>query len=227
MSQQKELSTTLLNDRISAFNTELAKHAPAAAVETFASESNALQTQGVGSGAPKVGEIAPAFALPDATGREISLQGLLAEGAVVLAFYRGDWCPYCDLQLRAYQEVLPRFLALGARLVAISPQTPDNSLTTSQKRGLEFSVLSDVGNHVARRYGLVFKVSEKLDGVHKGFGVDLAKSNGDASNELPAPAVFVIGRDGRIVLADVHADWRARTEPSAVLGKLEALAASR
>jgi peroxiredoxin len=142
----------------------------------------------------------------------------------VLSFYRGQWCPYCDLQLRAYQEVLPRIKALGANLVAISPQTPDETLSTAQKRNLEFRVLSDAGNKIARAYGLVWKVPAGLDAMQKGFGVDLTKSNGDTSNELPVPATFVLGADdGRIAFAYVNADWRERLEPAELIRALERL----
>src|SRR5438874_389404 len=147
------------------------------------------------------GGTAPSFTLPDAQGKQVSLDSLLKEGRVVIAFYRGQWCPYCDLQLRAYQEVLPRIKALGANLVAISPQTPDESLSTAEKRKLEFRVLSDAGNKVARGYGLVWKVPAGLDAIQKGFGVNLTKSDGDASNELPVPGTFVLGADGRIALS--------------------------
>ncbi|HZE88136.1 MAG TPA: peroxiredoxin-like family protein, partial [Verrucomicrobiae bacterium] len=167
------------------------------------------------------------FTLPDAQGRQVSLDSLLKEGRVVIAFYRGQWCPYCDLQLRAYQEVLPRIKALGANLVAISPQTPGESPSTAEKRSLEFRVLSDSGNKVARGYGLVWKVSAGLDAVHKGFGVDLTKSNGDASNELPVPGTFVLGADGRIAFSSVNADWRERLEPAEILRALERLVEGR
>jgi peroxiredoxin len=214
----------MLGERITAFHAELAKQAPAEVVTTIVGEIAGIVSTGVGSKAPRGGDSAPTFTLKDARGGEISLQKLLGEGPVVLAFYRGQWCPYCDMQLRAYQEVLPRIRALGAHLVAISPQTPDESLSTAEKRNLAFSVLSDVGNKVARSYGLVFKVPAGLDGVHKAFGIDLAKSNGDLSNELPVPGVFVIGRDGRIAFSHVNADYRERLEPAELLRRLEQVA---
>lgn len=213
----------LLGDRVAAFHTELSKQAPAEVVTALFSEIDAVVRSGAGANAPRVGDTAPSFTLPDAQGKQMSLDSLLKGGHVVIAFYRGQWCPYCDLQLRAYQEVFPRIKALGASLVAISPQTPDESLSTVVKRKLEFRVLSDAGNKVARGYGLVWKVPAGLDALHKGFGVDLTKSNGDASNELPVPGTFVLRADGRIAFSYVNADWRERLEPVEIIRALESL----
>jgi peroxiredoxin len=168
-----------------------------------------------------VGDLPPDFTLPDATRHSISLASLRLAGPVVVTFYRGQWCPYCDLQLRAYQEALPRIRALGASLVAISPQTPDESLSTAEKRKLEFHVLSDGGNTVARAWGLVWKVASSLDSLHTAFGVDLAKSNGETSNELPVPATFVVEPSGRIAFAHYDPNWTVRLEPAALIAALE------
>ena len=188
--------------------------------KTISAEIDGVVRSGAGSKSPRTGDKAPAFTLKDARGGEVSLQKLLGDGPVVVAFYRGQWCPYCDLQLRAYQEVLPQIRALGAKLVAISPQTPDESLSTAEKRNLEFTVLSDSGNKTAQAYGLVFKVSAPMDGIHKAFGIDLAKSNGEASNELPVPGTFIVGRDGVIAYSYVNADYRERLEPAELLRRL-------
>jgi peroxiredoxin len=172
----------------------------------------------------RAGDRAPGFTLPDARGGELSLEAVLKEGPAVIAFYRGQWCPYCDLQLRAYEEALGEIRALGARLIAISPQTEDESAATRDKRGLAFAVLSDRGNAVARSYGVAFGVSPGMDAVHKGFGVDLAKANGDTSNELPVPGVFIVAKDGRIAFAHVDPDFRRRVEPAEIVRQLERLA---
>jgi peroxiredoxin len=213
-----------LADRIAVFNADLAKQAPDG-VKAVTAEIENLVRSGAGKTALKVGDTAPDFTLPDATGRSVSLGALRRTGPVALTFYRGQWCPYCDLQLRAYQEVLPRIHALGATLVAISPQTPDESLSTKQKRNLEFHVLSDVGNEVARRWGVVWKVGASLDSLHKAFGVDLAKSNGDTSNELPVPSTFVIEPSGRIAFAHHDANWGTRLEPAALIAAIEKVTA--
>jgi peroxiredoxin len=213
----------LLGDRIAEFNAALAEQAPVEVVKGLANEIDGVVRSGAGAKAPRVGEKAPSFILPDALGNRVSLDALLKEGPVVISFYRGQWCPYCDLQLRAYQEVLPRIKALGGKLVAISPQTPDESLSTAEKRKLAFYVLSDAGNQIARGYGLVWKVPPGLDALQRGFGVDLTKSNGDASNELPVPGIFVLGADGRIAFRYVNADWRERLEPAQIVRALEGL----
>jgi peroxiredoxin len=206
--------------RIAAFNTDLAQRVPDVA-KALAAEIESVVRSGAGSKALRVGDSAPDFALPDATRPSISLATLRQSGPVVVTFYRGQWCPYCDLQLRAYQEVLPRVRALGATLVAISPQTPDESLSTAEKRKLEFYVLSDAENKVARSWGLVWKVGASLDSLHKASGVDLARSNGDTSNELPVPATFVVEPSGRIAFAHVDPNWRGRLEPAALIAALE------
>jgi peroxiredoxin len=210
----------LLEDRIAAFNAALAKQAPEAVVKTINEEIAKIT-------APKalwIGDRAPAFMLPDARGGELSLEAVLKQGPAVIAFYRGQWCPYCDLQLRAYQEALSEIRALGATLIAISPQTQDESTSTVDKRGLSFAVLSDRNNAVARSYGVAFKLSAAMDALQKGFGVDLAKANGDAGDELPVPAVFIVAKDGRIAFAHVDTDFRRRLEPAAIVRELERLA---
>jgi peroxiredoxin len=208
-----------LAERIAAFNADLTKKAPEG-VKAVTTEIENVVRSGAGSSALKVGDSAPDFTLPDATRHSISLASLRQAGPVVVTFYRGQWCPYCDLQLRAYQEVLPRIRALGATLVAISPQTPDASLSTAEKRKLEFHVLSDAGNQVARGWGLVWKVGTSLDSLHKAFGVDLARSNGDTSNELPVPATFVVEPSGRIAFAHYDPNWSVRLEPAALISAL-------
>jgi peroxiredoxin len=174
--------------------------------------------------APRAGDRAPEFALPSARGETVRLGELLARGPVVVAFYRGGWCPYCNLQLRAYERVLGEIHALGASLVAISPQLPDGSLSTVERDELSFPVLSDVGNVVARAYGLVFAVPEDVVRFYaEAKGFDLAAVNGAARAELPVPGCFVIGRDGVVALADVDPDYTRRLEPAAILDALREL----
>jgi peroxiredoxin len=142
---------------------------------------------------------------------------------VVLSFYRGSWCPFCDLQLRAYQEVLPDIRRLGAELVAISPQLPDHALVDISEKGLTFPVLTDAHNAVARKYGLVFALSDAMKGLQEIFANPLPRFNGDDSWELPMPGTFVIGHDGVVKLAHVDPNYMRRLEPAAILEALEAL----
>lgn len=169
---------------------------------------------------PKLGDPAPEFTLPNATGETVSLLEALAGGPVVLTFYRGAWCPYCNIQLAAYERALPEITAAGGRLIAVSPQMPDGSLAIVEKNGLTFDVLSDLGNHAARSFGLVYNVASDLKEAMQSFGVDLATVNGDDSWELPVPATFVIGRDGHVQLAYVEADYRNRLSPETIIRAL-------
>ncbi|GHO55185.1 peroxiredoxin-like family protein [Ktedonobacter robiniae] len=169
----------------------------------------------------KEGELAPDFTLPDALGRPVSLSDLLKQGPVVVTFYRGAWCPYCNLELRAYQQALPQLQALGASLVAISPQTPDQSLSLAEKNALTFEVLSDVGNQVAREYGLVFRIDEAVRVAYQQIGADLPAYNGDASWELPIPGTFLIDQSGKVSLAFVDPNFIHRLDPAIIIAQLK------
>jgi peroxiredoxin len=137
---------------------------------------------------------------------------------VVLTFYRGIWCPYCNLELKTYQQILPQLKAAGANLVAVSPMTPDNSLQLKDTNALEFEVLSDVGNHVARQFTTVFKNLETSIKAMAELGYDFNGFYGDTSAEIPVPATFVIGQDGTIKFAGTAGgDYRERVEPKKIL----------
>jgi peroxiredoxin len=179
-----------------------------------------LRAEGLERNALKAGDFAPDFTLADAGGKPVNLGERLRDGPVVLKFYRGGWCPYCNLELRAYQQALPELHAIGAQLVAISPESPDNSLSTAEKNALRFSVLSDREGRVARDYRLAFELSPELKAIYRSRGRDLAEWNG-GDWTLPVPATFVVGRDRRIALAHVDADYRSRLEPA------DAVAAAR
>ncbi len=179
-----------------------------------------LVKSGIADRSLKVGDRVSEFTLTNAVGKEITLRSLLAEGPVVISFYRGQWCPYCNLELRALQKALPEIIANGASLVAISPQTPDNSLSTAEKNELTFEVLSDVGNKVAREFGLVFTLPEELRPIYEGFGVDLLAHNGDKTFELPLPATYVVAADGKVISAFVDPDYTKRLEPEEIVAAL-------
>ncbi|MEQ8961908.1 MAG: peroxiredoxin-like family protein [Coleofasciculus sp. C2-GNP5-27] len=171
----------------------------------------------------KVGDKAPNFRLPNAVGKTVELQDLLSRNPVVISFYRGSWCPYCNLELRTLQQSLPEIKELGATLVAISPQTPDNSLSTVEKNDLEFQVLSDVGNQVAKEFGLVFVLPEELRSIYQDFGIDLPAHNGEDTFELPIPATYVIAQDGTIIHAFVEVDYTKRLDPAEIIAALKQL----
>lgn len=167
------------------------------------------------------GSQAPDFSLPNADGKVVQLSQILAEGPVVLVFYRGVWCPYCNLALRTYQSRLPEIMAAGATLIAISPMTPDHSLESINTNELDFYVLSDVGNQVAKEYITLIKNPPGSMQAMTELGYDFFSFYGDDSAELPIPATFVIAVDGTIVFADSEdGDYRKRTEMSAILQAL-------
>jgi peroxiredoxin len=197
--------------------------APAEMLERFGEDADALGRVDFAARAAKVGDVAPGFTLPDQTGEQVSLRGALDQGPVVLTFYRGEWCPYCNLQLRTYQGALEEFGKRGVRLIAVSPQTPDHSLSMAEKNKLEFSVLSDAGNATARAYGLVYEIDEAMHETFLKVGTDLLAFNGGdrRSWELPATATYAIAPSGLIVFARVDGDYRNRTEPADVLDALE------
>jgi peroxiredoxin len=170
-----------------------------------------------------VGDRAADFELPNAYGRWIRLAYELERGAVVLIFYRGAWCPFCNLQLRSLQQALPQIEALGASLVAISPQLPDGSRSMIDKNALTFEVLSDLQSHVASEYGITFTLAPPDQTLFLEVGNDLRRANGDSTWVLPAPATFVIAADGTIHLARVDSNYTTRINPDEILSALGTL----
>jgi peroxiredoxin len=139
---------------------------------------------------------------------------------VILTFYRGGWCPYCNLELRAYQALLAEIHAAGAELVAVSPELPDHSLTTAQKNDLTFTVVSDVGGVLAEALGIRFIISEAVRPFYEKAGHALPTRNGDGVWSVPMPATFVIERGGRIRSAFIEPDYRKRLDPREALTAL-------
>jgi peroxiredoxin/ketosteroid isomerase-like protein len=205
----------------------LKSQVPGELIATFDSEAEALGRASLDAAALQVGDTAPDFTLPDQDGRPVSLRSLLASGPVVLTFYRGQWCPYCNLQLRAYQQALGEISARGASLVAVSPQLPDYSRSMADSNELAFTVLTDAENRTARRYGLVFTVADDMHEVYLAAGTDLLRYNGgsERSWELPVPGTFIIAPEGTVVFAHVDGDYRHRAEVSEILAALDPFAA--
>jgi peroxiredoxin len=185
-----------------------------------------VRTTGIAESALKAGQPAPEFTLPDAFSNAVSLKALLAGGPVVISFYRGEWCPFCNIELRALQEALPKMQALGATLIAISPEKPDHGIVMTEKNKLAFPVLSDFGNKVAQQFGIVFRIGDDLKEFSKNvFKNDIALRNGEESYELPVPATYVVDTKGVIRFVHVDADYMlGRAEPEAVIAALENLA---
>ncbi|QCK16139.1 peroxiredoxin-like family protein [Mangrovivirga cuniculi] len=199
----------------------LGKMLPAEALWVFDKDANGLKARHQSILKLNIGDKAPEFYLSNAVGETVTLKSLLKQGRVVLTFYRGSWCPYCNLQLNQYQQILEEINSLGANLVAISPQTPDESLNIKEKNELQFEVLSDNVNIVARQFTTVFKNGEGPIETMKSLGIDFKSHYADNSLEIPVPAVFIIEQDGIISFATaIDGDYRNRVEPSEIINAL-------
>jgi peroxiredoxin len=216
-------TNTPLQQQIDEFIAEGASWLPADLLQDLLSPIGQLINSGAAEQALKEGALAPDFTLPNAHGNAVTLSHLLTQGPVIMTFYRGQWCPYCHLQLRAYQQALPHMQARGASLVAISPQTPDRSRAMAEKLKLTFALLSDMGNQVARQFGLVFTIDEAVRGAHKQVCADLPTFNGNDSWELPMAGTFLVDQSETVRLAFVHPDFTRRLDPSVVIARLEEL----
>ncbi|MGG1617940.1 peroxiredoxin-like family protein [Paenibacillus sp. NRS-1782] len=170
-----------------------------------------------------IGTKAPEFSLPDLTGQTITLSEATTKGPVVLIFYRGGWCPFCNLELQAYQRIIDGITSAHAQLIAISPQTPKYSTIVQQKNELSFPVLSDLHNQIAEKYNLKFKLPEYAHGIYRTLDIPLDSFNGDNVWELPVPATYVIDKEGIIRAGYADADYKKRMEPSEVLHVLHSL----
>lgn len=197
---------------------------PADVAAVFRRRAEEMAERGIPDHAVKVGDRIPSFALSDAFDRQVTLDEITADGPAVLVFYRGGWCPYCNLALRTYQqELLPQLAGFEARLVAVSPQGPEESMTTAMTAALEYTVLSDPGCRVARDIGLAFDETEEVMAAQRILGLDLAKANAEASTALPMPSVLIVDTDHVVRFIDVQPDYTARTEVADIVAALEAL----
>ena len=200
--------------------------APEAAITTMAEATEALKASGIDQKATKKGDKAPNFQLPNHLGQTVSSQTLLNDGPLVVTFYRGSWCPYCNLELNAYKNQIAEIEGLGAKLVAITPMTPDQPLSHAEKEELPFQVLSDVGLEVSRQFGLVFQLPDNLKSLYQNFGIELNKANGNDSWELPIAATYILGADGTVEYSFVDVDYTKRADPSEVIEKLKEITAN-
>ncbi len=182
-----------------------------------------LRQSGLLDRVARPGDSLPALTLPNATGESVDLRALAEAGPLVIVFYRGGWCPYCNLELRGYQQRLTEIEAHGATLVAVSPETPDDTLDTMQKNALAFPVLSDVAGRLADALGIRFRLSAEIEALYRRFGHDLPTRNGDGGWSLPMPATFVVAKGGIIATAFADPDYRRRLDPDAALAALDQL----
>src|SRR6266849_5086194 len=220
-------TNTPLHQHIDEFIAEGASWLPTNLLQDLLRPIGQLMNSGAAENALKEGAQAPDFALPDARGNAVRLSPLLTQGPVIMTFYRGQWCPYCHLALRAYQQALPHMQARGATLVAISPQTPDHSRAFAEKLELTFALLSDMGNQVARQFGLVFTIAEGVRGAHIQVCADLPAFNGTDSWDLPMAGTFLIDQSGTVRMAFVDPDFTRRLDPSVIIARLNELQGER
>ena len=210
-----------LKAQIDAFNVQKEANLPADVLALMNTTNEELIAQHIRNNALQVGDKIENFILPNHLGKNIELADLLDKGPVVVSFYRGAWCPYCNLELKALNDFLPQFKTKSAQLVAISPQLPDQTLTTAQKNELEFDVLSDIGNKVAQQFGLLFTLDKRIQELYTGFGIDFEHTYGDKTYQLPLPATYVINQEGVITYAFLNEDYTLRAEPSDVMAALD------
>ena len=209
-----------LQEQLKAKYEEIKKNAPNEVV-IFDADTESFISSGDAPQGLQVGDQLASFELPNQLGQTISLDELQGDSNIVISFYRGGWCPYCNIELCVLQQALPEFKSHGARLIAISPQLPDESMSTAEKNELSFPVLSDAGNKVAKEFGLVFTLSEQLRPLYESFNIDLPATNGDKSFELPIPATFIIDSDGVVKGAFVNADYKQRMNLSDIINVLK------
>lgn len=195
---------------------------PPPVIQTMHRATSELIASGLAERALRAGDKAPHFELYDQDRNLLRLSDMLALGPLIVSFYRGVWCPYCNMELQALQEMLPQFRALGANLIAVSPQNAVNSRRSARNNGLTFAILSDPGNEVAAAFGLRFKLPDYLIDLYKQLQNNLPAFNEDDSWTLPMPARFVIGQDGVIRYAEVNPDYTQRPEPRDMMGFLAA-----
>ncbi len=215
-----------LTEQLAEFQAGAARRFAPERLATMERATAELRASGIEDKALKPGATLPDITLPDANGRSVSLRGLNQRGPLVIVFYRGGWCPYCNLELREWQHRLPELRAAGAQLVAISPQSPDNSLSTAQKNELAFDVLSDSALAAANAFGVAFQMPAELVELYQRNGNDLPTVNANGQWVLPIPATYLVGDDGHIAYAHVEADYRQRAEPEDVLRLLQSAAPS-
>lgn len=215
-----------LQDKLDAFKAEFKTSAPAGAIDAFARSTQELIDSGQADRAIKAGQIAPDFSLPDADGNEVALTALLAQGPVVVSFYRGVWCPYCNLELQALEAAADEFRAKGAALVAISMQGAEDSRKSQQDNQLSFPILTDQGGELAHRFGLRWTLQPYLLKFHKMFKVELPTIHNDGQWNLPMPARYVIDVDRSVAYSEVNPDYTRRPEPADLFPVLDKIAAN-
>lgn len=182
-----------------------------------------LKDSGIENRALRAGDTMPDFELANQHGHKRRFYSYIAEAPVVLNIYRGGWCPYCNMEMKALHDSLPAIESRGAILVGMAPETPDKALLSAQRNELNIDILSDEGNRVAEMLGLVFELPQAIRPIYETFGIDIPEYNGDDSFRLPVPASYIVRQDGVISFDFVNADYTQRLEPAAILMELDQL----
>ncbi len=216
-----------LKAAIDEYNAKKQQQVPAEILAVMDSSTQALKASGIEDRALRAGDVMPDFTLPNQHGQVRSLSEYVAESPVVLNIYRGGWCPYCNMEMKALHDALPEIEARGVRLIGMAPEMPDKALATAERAGLAIDILSDTGNRVAERLGLVFDLPQELRPIYEKFGLDIPAYNGDQSFKLPVPATYIIDQKQRIVFDFVNADYTQRMEPAEIVATLDQLIPSR
>ena len=212
-----------LAERLTALKEGNRSKMPESSKKVMADDLLRLGESGIVEKAPKVGEKLADFKLSNQKGEQVTLSDLRGKGPVVVTFYRGGWCPYCNLQLNAYQQILKDIKAEGATLVAITPELPDASLSTSEKNDLQFEVLTDINSGYAEEIGIMFTVSEELIPVYESFGRHVEAHNGEGQYNVPLASTFIIDTDGVVTFAFVAVDYTYRAEPADIIKALKSI----
>ena len=215
-----------LKEAIDAYEVQKNKLVPRDVLEDMAQATADLKGSGMEDRTLKAGDRFPDFELPNQQGQVRRFSDYLQESPVVLNVYRGGWCPYCNLEMKALHDALPQIERQGARLVGLTPETPDKAMQTAERHRMRIDILSDAKNRVSERLGLVFELPEVLRPIYQNLGIDLPEYNGDDSFKLPVPATYIIRQDGTVVHAFVNADYTQRLEPAEIVARLQAPAAA-
>ena len=211
---------TDLATQIQQFNIELAAQVPQEVLEAFGKSIEDLKTKNIEEKSIKIGETITNFSLKNAKNEVVNSSDILKNGKMIIAFYRGSWCPYCNLELKTLQEKISEFKEKNATLVAISPQSPDNSLTVIEKHHLTFEVLTDKDNVFAKQLGIVFELQDFVLPYYHALGIDLSSFNENTNNSLPIPAVFVVNESSKIIYKFADANYMNRIDIDELLKTL-------
>ncbi|MBE9563983.1 MAG: AhpC/TSA family protein [Proteobacteria bacterium] len=217
------MTTATLAEEIKAFQDSFIPNVPEETMNLLMSELQGLIEKRLTESALSKGDDFPSFSLPNADNSALAFNDLTKNGPLVISFYRGAWCPYCNLEMNALQQRLPDITAAGGQLIAISPQIPDKSSDQVTKSNLTFEVLSDAGNKLAKQCGLVYTLPASLRPIYEAWQLDIPGHNADDTFELPMPATYIIGTDGIVHYAFVDMDYTKRLEPDIIIEQLKLL----